>query len=81
MGCQARLWTGTISWLSARLSRRPLIGHVSENGPSLVIADTYRRKAHSRSDRDGYRDKEEIKKGLEKDPIIRFQNILLMKGC
>ena len=46
------------------------------DGPSLVITDTYRRKAHSRSDRDTYRNKEEIKEWLEKDPIHRFQKYI-----
>lgn len=50
------------------------------DGPSLVIADTYRRKAHSRSDRDAYRSKEEIKAWLEKDPIIRFQKYIAEQG-
>jgi TPP-dependent pyruvate/acetoin dehydrogenase alpha subunit len=46
------------------------------DGPSLVITDTYRRKAHSRSDRDTYRNREEIKKWQEKDPIHRFQKFI-----
>ncbi len=50
------------------------------DGPSLVIADTYRRRAHSRSDRDSYRDKEEIKAWQEKDPIIRFQKYIADEG-
>ena len=50
------------------------------NGPSLVIADTYRRKAHSRSDRDAYRNKEEIEEWLKKDPINRFQKYILEQG-
>jgi pyruvate dehydrogenase E1 component alpha subunit len=49
-------------------------------GPSLVIADTYRRRAHSRSDRDAYRNKEEIKEWQEKDPIIRFQKYIADEG-
>jgi pyruvate dehydrogenase E1 component alpha subunit len=49
-------------------------------GPSLVIADTYRRRAHSRSDRDAYRNKEEVKEWQEKDPIIRFQKYIADEG-
>jgi pyruvate dehydrogenase E1 component alpha subunit len=49
-------------------------------GPSLVVADTYRRKAHSRSDRDTYRNKDEIKEWQEKDPIIRFQKYIADEG-
>jgi pyruvate dehydrogenase E1 component alpha subunit len=46
------------------------------NGPSLVIADTYRRKAHSRSDRDAYRNKKEVEEWLKKDPILRFEKFI-----
>jgi pyruvate dehydrogenase E1 component alpha subunit len=49
-------------------------------GPSLVIADTYRRRGHSRSDREAYRDKEEIKQWLEKDPIQRFEKYIVEEG-
>jgi pyruvate dehydrogenase E1 component alpha subunit len=52
----------------------------SGGGPSLVITDTYRRQAHSRSDRDSYRDKEEIKAWEEKDPITRFQKYISDEG-
>lgn len=49
-------------------------------GPSLVITDTYRRRAHSRSDRDSYRNKKEIEAWQEKDPIHRFQKFIAEKG-
>ena len=49
-------------------------------GPSLVIADTYRRRGHSRSDREAYRDKEEIRQWMEKDPIQRFEKFILDEG-
>jgi pyruvate dehydrogenase E1 component alpha subunit len=48
-------------------------------GPSLVITDTYRRRAHSRSDRDAYRNKKEIEEWEAKDPISLFER-LLSKG-
>jgi acetoin:2,6-dichlorophenolindophenol oxidoreductase subunit alpha len=50
------------------------------DGPSLVITDTYRRRAHSRSDRDAYRDKKEIEAWQEKDPIHRFQKYITNEG-
>lgn len=50
------------------------------DGPSLVITDTYRRRAHSRSDRDGYRNKEEVKEWEKKDPIDRFRRHIADEG-
>jgi len=52
----------------------------SGDGPSLVITDTYRRRAHSRSDRDAYRNKKEIKEWEEKDPIHRFRKYIAEAG-
>jgi pyruvate dehydrogenase E1 component alpha subunit len=46
------------------------------NGPSLVITDTYRRRAHSRSDRDTYRNKKEIEEWEKRDPINLFEKYL-----
>lgn len=42
------------------------------NGPTLIEAITYRWKGHSKSDRQLYRTREEVKKWMEKDPIKRF---------
>ncbi len=41
-------------------------------GPTLIEAITYRWKGHSKSDRQLYRTREEVKKWMEKDPIKRF---------
>jgi pyruvate dehydrogenase E1 component alpha subunit len=41
-------------------------------GPTLIIAETYRWKGHSRSDKNLYRTKEEIEDWRTKDPIPRF---------
>jgi pyruvate dehydrogenase E1 component alpha subunit len=49
-------------------------------GPALVIADTYRWRGHSRSDRNRYRTKEEIKEWQEKDPISRFRKVVAEEG-
>ena len=49
-------------------------------GPALVVADTYRWRGHSKSDRNRYRTKEEIKEWQEKDPIIRFRNYIAEEG-
>jgi pyruvate dehydrogenase E1 component alpha subunit len=42
------------------------------NGPTLIEAITYRWRGHSKSDRQLYRTREEVKKWMEKDPIKRF---------
>ena len=41
-------------------------------GPTLVEALTYRWRGHSKSDRQAYRSREEVKGWQEKDPILRF---------
>ena len=45
-------------------------------GPSLVECKTYRRGGHSRSDANAYRDKQEEKAWLERDPIVIAQKRL-----
>lgn len=49
-------------------------------GPTLVEAETYRWKGHSKSDKNLYRSKEEIDEWKAKDPIERFQNLCLTKN-
>ena len=46
------------------------------DGPTLIEAITYRYKGHSKSDRQLYRTREEVKKWMEKDPIKRFAKLL-----
>lgn len=46
-------------------------------GPTLVEAKTYRFKGHSKSDKNVYRSKEEIKEWMHKDPILLFEKHLL----
>ena len=41
-------------------------------GPTLIIAETYRWKGHSRSDKNLYRTKEEIEEWRTKDPLPKF---------
>lgn len=45
-------------------------------GPTLIEAVTYRYKGHSKSDRQLYRTREEVKKWMQKDPIKRFASLL-----
>ncbi|NMC46857.1 MAG: thiamine pyrophosphate-dependent dehydrogenase E1 component subunit alpha [Chloroflexi bacterium] len=42
------------------------------DGPTLIEAITYRWRGHSKSDRQAYRTREEVKEWMEKDPIPRF---------
>ena len=48
----------------------------SGEGPSLLEGITYRWKGHSKSDRQAYRTREEVKSWMEKDPIRRFAKVL-----
>ncbi len=42
------------------------------NGPYLLEMLTYRWKGHSKSDRQAYRTRDEVKEWMEKDPVRRF---------
>jgi TPP-dependent pyruvate/acetoin dehydrogenase alpha subunit len=53
-------------------AKRARDGH----GPTLIEAVTYRWKGHSKSDRQLYRTREEVKEWMEKDPIERFRKLL-----
>ncbi len=44
----------------------------SGGGPTLIEARTYRWKGHSKSDKQRYRTKEEVKEWQERDPIARL---------
>lgn len=46
------------------------------NGPTLIEAVTYRYRGHSKSDRQLYRTRDEVKSWMEKDPIQRFTKLL-----
>jgi len=46
------------------------------NGPTLIEAVTYRWRGHSKSDRQLYRTRDEVKGWMEKDPIVRFAKLL-----
>ncbi|MCS6773900.1 MAG: pyruvate dehydrogenase complex E1 component subunit beta [Thermoflexales bacterium] len=49
-------------------------------GPSLIEVLTYRFKGHSRSDKQVYRTKEEVKEWQARDPIQRFEALLIEHG-
>jgi len=49
-------------------------------GPTLIDAVTYRYKGHSKSDKQAYRTREEVRSWMERDPIRRFQSWLIEQG-
>jgi acetoin:2,6-dichlorophenolindophenol oxidoreductase subunit alpha len=49
-------------------------------GPTLVEAETYRWKGHSKSDKNAYRSKDEIAAWRERDPIVRFEQAVIERG-
>lgn len=52
----------------------------SGGGPTLIEMNTYRWKGHSKSDRGKYRTQEEVEKWKKKDPIKRYERVLLKHG-
>ncbi|HET8613878.1 MAG TPA: thiamine pyrophosphate-dependent dehydrogenase E1 component subunit alpha [Actinomycetales bacterium] len=52
----------------------------SGDGPTLVEAETYRWKGHSKSDKNAYRTKDEIAEWRERDPIVRFEGVVTERG-
>ncbi len=54
--------------------------YVRENGPMLLVCETYRIYGHSKSDKNVYRTSEEIAQWKENDPIKRMKNALLADG-
>ncbi len=52
--------------------------YVLENGPMLLVCDTYRFLGHSKSDANVYRTKEEIADWKSKGPIKRMREYLLV---
>jgi pyruvate dehydrogenase E1 component alpha subunit len=50
-------------------------------GPSLIEAKTYRYKGHSKSDKQAYRSREEVREWQDqRDPIMRFAGLLVAAG-
>ncbi|MCO5185468.1 MAG: thiamine pyrophosphate-dependent dehydrogenase E1 component subunit alpha [Anaerolineae bacterium] len=47
------------------------------DGPMLIESVTYRWRGHSKSDRQRYRSRDEVKEWMEKDPIARLEKALL----
>jgi TPP-dependent pyruvate/acetoin dehydrogenase alpha subunit len=49
-------------------------------GPSLIEAETYRHGGHSRTDPATYRPPEEVRRWLERDPVVTFRKRLMEDG-
>lgn len=49
-------------------------------GPTMIEAQTYRWKGHSKSDKQRYRTKEEVREWQERDPIVQFAARLKGQG-
>ncbi len=54
--------------------------YILENGPMLMVLETYRWMGHSKSDAQLYRTKEEVNEWKEKCPIKRHREFLLAEG-
>lgn len=52
----------------------------SGQGPTLIEAQTYRWKGHSKSDKNLYRSREEIAEWRERDPILALETKVLAAG-
>ena len=52
----------------------------SGEGPTLVEAETYRWKGHSKSDKNLYRTRDEIASWRERDPCVHFEKTVLERG-
>jgi len=51
------------------------------DGPTLIEADTYRYEGHSRSDPAKYRPEGELEEWLLRDPIPRFEEVVVAQGA
>lgn len=49
-------------------------------GPTYLVANTYRFRGHSMSDAMKYRTKEELDRARQRDPLVMYENRLMQKG-
>jgi pyruvate dehydrogenase E1 component alpha subunit len=64
-----------------RATREALERAYAGQGPTLIEAVTYRQRMHTTADDPTkYRDEDEVKRWLERDPIERFRAYLERKG-
>src|SRR5512137_1788320 len=63
-------------YLAARKARE----YVRQNGPMLLVLNTYRHMGHSKSDANVYRTKQEIEEWKKRCPIKRMRERLVAEG-
>lgn len=54
--------------------------YVAQNGPMLLVCNSYRIMGHSKSDTNAYRTKQEIEDWKAKDPIVRIREYMRQNG-
>ena len=54
--------------------------YVRENGPMLLVLNTYRHMGHSKSDANVYRTKQEIEEWKKRCPIKRMRERMVSEG-
>jgi pyruvate dehydrogenase E1 component alpha subunit len=64
---------------------REAVFHAAErgrrgDGPSLIVADTYRYEGHNVGDGQRYRSRDEVEQWRQSDPIERFRDALARQG-
>jgi len=65
--------------LAVKRMAEEAVTYIRETGkPYLLIANTYRFRAHSMFDAELYREKSEVETWKARDPILNFQNTLLL---
>jgi TPP-dependent pyruvate/acetoin dehydrogenase alpha subunit len=62
------------------LATREARDYVRENGPMLLVLNTYRHMGHSKSDANVYRTKQEIEEWKQRCPIKRMRERLIADG-
>jgi pyruvate dehydrogenase E1 component alpha subunit len=63
-----------------KISKEAVLRARNGDGPSLIVADTWRHRGHFEGELDNYRDQKERQKWLAKDPIIKFTEKLIKEN-
>lgn len=63
-------------YIAAREARE----YVRENGPMLLVLNTYRHMGHSKSDANVYRSREEVEEWKKRCPITRMRERMICEG-
>jgi len=63
-----------------KISKEAVLRARNGDGPSLIVADTWRHHGHFEGELDNYRDQKEQQKWLAKDPVIKFREKLIKEN-